>query len=301
MANYNGKVRGGSLNLRKTTSTSATKLASIPNNTPLAVETVSGQHDWFKTNYEGKSGYVVAQYIAITSGVGTCTVTTASGSLNIRKTPASNASIIYTAAKNSLLYLLDSTSVAGWYRVSSSSGTGWAMSSFLTIGGSGTETPVTPANLSVDQYIANLQSYCNCGWTYIGKGYDEKSKTTDCAHYPFHARNKQGGKGCTTEYDDHLSSKGLISDIGGYDGLQRGMEVFQQDMDDSSKKGHMGVYAGKITINGVEYHGVYQSCSSHNTIATVYNNGVPGDSGPNLTEMRAGKWKYWGWSKYVNH
>lgn len=301
MATYNGKVRGGSLNLRQTTSTSATKLASIPNNTPLTVETVSGQRDWFKTNYGGKSGYVLAQYIAITSGVGTCTVTTVSGSLNIRKTPSGSASVIYTAARNSLLYLLDSTSVTDWYRVSSSSGTGWAMSSFLTIGGNNTEPPVESTNLSVDEYIANLESFCNCGWTYMPSGCDTNKKTIDCAHYPYQARNRQGGKGCTTEYNNYLSSKGLISELGGYNGLQRGMEVFQQDTTDPSKKGHMGVYAGKIMIDGVEYHGVYQSCSSHNTIATVYNNGVPGDSGPNLTEMKAGRWKYWGWSKYVNH
>ena len=299
MAIYNGKVRGGSLNLRQTASTSATVLASIPNNTSLVLETVNGQNAWFKTSYNGENGYVVAQYIAITSGVDTCTVTTASGSLNIRKTPSSGASVIYTAARNSLLYLLDSTSITDWYRVSSSSGTGWAMSSFLTIGGNNTEPPST--NLSVDEYIANLQSFCNCGWTYMPSGCNTNNKTINCAHYPYKARNSQGGKDCTTEYNSYLSSKGLISDLGGYNSLQRGMKVFQQDAGDHSKKSHMGVYAGKIMINGVEYHGVYQSCSSHNTIATVYNNGVPGDSGPNLTEMKNGKWKYWGWSKYVDH
>ncbi len=31
-----------------------------------------------------------------------------------------------------------------------------------------------------------------------------------------------------------------------------------------------------------------------------YNNGDSEDSGPNLTGMN-NKWKYWGWSKYINH
>jgi hypothetical protein len=62
----------------------------------------------------------------------------------------------------------------------------------------------------------------------------------------------------------------------------------------------MGVYAGMQTINGKYQHAVYQSCSSHNTIDAMYNNGDSEDSGPNLTGMN-NKWKYWGWSKYINH
>lgn len=137
MATYTGKVRGGSLNMRQTCSTSATRLASIPNDTNLSVQTVSGQNDWFQTTYSGQTGYVAAQYIAVTSGVGTCTVTTQSGPLNIRKTPSTSATAIYTAAKGSTLYLLDTTSVSGWYRVSGASGTGWASSTYLTPGSTG--------------------------------------------------------------------------------------------------------------------------------------------------------------------
>lgn len=92
--------------------------------------------------------------------------------------------------------------------------------------------------------------------------------------------------------------KGKISS---YDDLKVGMEVFQQSSDDSTKKSHMGVYAGKVLLRGELKHAVYQSCSSHSNIATKYNDGVANDSGPNLTEMKAGRWKYWGWSKYVKH
>lgn len=140
MATFTGKVRGGSLNMRQSCSTSATRLASIPDGTTLSVQTVSGQNDWFQTSYSGKTGYVVAQYIAVTSGVSTCTVTTQSDPLNIRKTPTTSATAIYTAAKGSTLCLLDSASVSGWYRVSSASGTGWASSAYLTIGSTGGST-----------------------------------------------------------------------------------------------------------------------------------------------------------------
>lgn len=136
MANFNGYVRGGSLNLRETCNKSSERLASIPNGTNLTVNTDGATNAWFKTTYNGTTGYVMAEFIAITSGVPLCTVTTESGSLNIRQTPSTSAEKIYSAAKGSSLYLLDHSSVAGWYRVSSSSGTGWGSASYLTIGDS---------------------------------------------------------------------------------------------------------------------------------------------------------------------
>ena len=159
-------------------------------------------------------------------------------------------------------------------------------------GGGGT------GELTVDEYINNLEKWCNCGWKY-GNGYSPTNKTIDCAWYPYKARNDLGAHGCTSEYNSYLSSKGTISD-GNYDTLVRGMEVFQQDTTDPAKKGHMGVYAGKVNIGGTVQHAVYQSCSSHKTIATKYNDGVVGDSGPNLTAMNK-NWKFWGWSRYVKH
>ena len=135
MATYSGTVRGGALNLRKSCSTSAAKVASIPNGTALSVVPVSGNRDWMYTSYSGQAGYVLAPYIAVTTGASTCTVTTSSGSLNIRQTPSTSGTKLYAAAKGTTLYVLDTTSVSGWYQVSSSSGTGWAVSSYLTMGG----------------------------------------------------------------------------------------------------------------------------------------------------------------------
>lgn len=154
-------------------------------------------------------------------------------------------------------------------------------------------------NLSVSEYLDNLEGFCNGGWKY-GNGYNASTRKIDCAWYPYKARNGLGAHGCTTEYNGYLSEKGTIASIGGYDALEIGMEVFQQDPDEPTKKGHMGVYAGKRVLNGKYQHAIYQSCSSHNRIDAKYNNGVSTDSGPNLTGMNS-KWKYWGWSKYINH
>ena len=154
------------------------------------------------------------------------------------------------------------------------------------------------APLSVARFLENLERYCNAGWTYCGCGYSLSKKQVDCANYPYLARNRRGGQGCTTEYTRYLAQKGTIEALGGYDGLEVGMEVFQPDGKDPRKKGHMGVYAGKRVINGRLQHAVYQSCSGHRTIDARYNDGNPKDSGPNLTGMND-KWTDWGWSKFV--
>ncbi len=133
MEAFNGYVIGGALNMRATTSTSSDRLTQIPNGTNVTVSLVAGAPEWLSTSYGGYSGFVLAQYIAVTNSGGECTVTTESGGLNVREAPQTDATRIYVAARNSSLRLLDYTSYSGWYCVSSSEGTGWAQSQFLTI------------------------------------------------------------------------------------------------------------------------------------------------------------------------
>lgn len=126
-----GKVTGGNLYLRNSPSSSGASILLIPNNSDLVVWD-SGSDGWFSTEYNNNWGYVMSRYVAITKDGGTCKVNTVSGSLNVRQTPSTSATVIYTAAKNSILRLLDSSSVSGWYRVANGSGSGWAQSSYLS-------------------------------------------------------------------------------------------------------------------------------------------------------------------------
>lgn len=134
MATFTGKVVGGSLKLRISASTAASSLTQIPSGTSISVSTISNNQEWFSTSYGGHSGYVVAQYVAITTGGDACTVTTSSGSLNIRKSASTSASVIFTAAKGSTMRVLENPGT-GWLRVSNASGTGWGSSGFLTLVG----------------------------------------------------------------------------------------------------------------------------------------------------------------------
>lgn len=98
---------GGSLNLRQTPAANGNVLDRIPTGVQLTAEAVDGA--WYKVTYNGQTGYVMAKYL-IVSGSGTSSapaspvtsvsvnelqyeefryavVSTASGSLNVRKGP----------------------------------------------------------------------------------------------------------------------------------------------------------------------------------------------------------------------
>lgn len=135
MATYSGKVTGGTLKLRSSASTSSTQLATIPDATSLSVTTIPNDQEWFSTTYQSTSGYVMARWIAITSGGKAGVVSTTSGSLNIRARPSTDASVSFTLAKGASLRILES--ITGWYRIGCSSGTGWASSDYVKEDSSG--------------------------------------------------------------------------------------------------------------------------------------------------------------------
>ena len=139
MANFSGKVTGGTLAFRSSPGGNAISGKSpIPNNTSLNVSTFSGtgSNEWFTTSYSGSTGYVMSRWIAITSGgVNTATISTASGPLNIRATPSSGGSVSFTVAKGATVQILQGPT-SGFYRIGCSQGTGWGSAEFLTIGGS---------------------------------------------------------------------------------------------------------------------------------------------------------------------
>lgn len=148
MPTYNGKVIGGSLRLRSHPNITGNILASIPNDTTLSVSTIPNNQQWFSTAYSEQNGFVMARWIVITQdSLPAATVTTTSGSLNIRSYPSLEASVSFTAAKNAVVHVLDYTSGTGWYWISCPDGTGWAVYSFLTMQ---EEEPPTPE--SSEQY-----------------------------------------------------------------------------------------------------------------------------------------------------
>ena len=157
----------GSLNLRKSDSTNSSILTTIPRNATISV--LERGTTWSKVTYGGFIGYVMSKFLTFgnTSATpvptavpvvtpvpttvpnsGTARVTTASGSLNLRKEPASGNNIIARIPRNAIVQVL---SISGtWTRVSYNGHTGYVMSTFLTyINNAGATATPAPAVTAV--------------------------------------------------------------------------------------------------------------------------------------------------------
>ena len=144
--------------------------------------------------------------------------------------------------------------------------------------------------LTVAEFMENLDA--------IASDLEETYAVTDCAHYIYDARNEQGAYGASSELGYHVKFFGSIEDLGGYDYLIPGMQLFQgfrkTATSNSFYSSHIGVYAGKQLINGNRIPAVYQSSDSYPNLEKKYNK----TSGPNLTSL-SDHWNYWGWSKFI--
>lgn len=134
-------------------------------------------------------------------------------------------------------------------------------------------------------------------WKKIAASKDDYDKK-DCAGYIYAARNNQGATGATSEFTGQVKFFGSIKDLGGYDKLIPGMELFQgfrkTPTSNQFYSSHIGVYAGKQTLQGTLMPAVYQSSSSYPSLEKRYDK----TSGPNLTKL-GDSWNYWGWSKFI--
>ncbi|MBO4378981.1 MAG: SH3 domain-containing protein [Clostridia bacterium] len=151
----------GSLNLRKSDSTNSTILTTIPRNATISV--LERGTTWSKVTYGGFIGYVMSKFLTFgnssatpvptavpvvtpvptsTPNSGTARVTTASGSLNLRREPATGNNIIARIPQNAIVQVLGISGT--WTRVSYNGHTGYVMSTFLTYTGNAGAT-ATPA------------------------------------------------------------------------------------------------------------------------------------------------------------
>ncbi len=145
----------GGLNLRKSASTNATILMAIPRNSTVTV--LNKGAEWSYVTYGDKTGYVMNTYLTFSGTVAPTTipnvqvtptpiavvptptpsytapyavVTTASGSLNLRKSASSDATIL---AKIPRLATIKVLGIYGtWTQVSYNGTVGYVMSVFLT-------------------------------------------------------------------------------------------------------------------------------------------------------------------------
>lgn len=132
MATYNGQVTGGALNLRASASTSSTRLTQIPNRTNIVVSDYGGNASWYCTTYNNYSGFVLKKYVNILSSVATRTCFVTGGSLALRESPSTSATIL--AYIPNATQLSAQTHNSQWSSVSYNGVSGFVLSQYLSNG-----------------------------------------------------------------------------------------------------------------------------------------------------------------------
>lgn len=134
---YLSSLTSGSVNVRKSPNLDAEIYGSISSGTRTyytftGVGTTTNQREWLAVVYGNRYCYVYARYIG-GGGAGTWNHTvSANNGLNLRTYPStSSGSVICTLPNGTAVQIIDSTSVSGWYRITTSYGTGWVSAAYI--------------------------------------------------------------------------------------------------------------------------------------------------------------------------
>ncbi len=132
-------TQSGSLNMRTQGKTGSTILCTIPQYT--VIDVITKGDTWSRVKYAGYDGYVMTSFLTFITDANTpaptqdpntnlAQVTTLSGSLNLRKSASSGATILTTIPKGEKVTVLEKGST--WCKVIYLGKTGYVMTQYLT-------------------------------------------------------------------------------------------------------------------------------------------------------------------------
>jgi uncharacterized protein YvpB len=125
-ASYTYTVDATSLNVRSGPGTNYSRIGSLAQGSSVQVmERLA--NGWYKINYNGKTGYVSAQYIKTNEKLYRVNAT----SLIVRKGPGTNYGRIGSLKNGSVLNVIHKES-NGWYKISYNGGTGYVSGDYVT-------------------------------------------------------------------------------------------------------------------------------------------------------------------------
>ena len=124
-------VVADSVRLRAAANTGSAILAEL--NRGTAVSILGRQDGWYKVNYDGKTGYMSADYVTARSSAGDlrCVARVISDGLNLRSGAAASGAVLATASRGE--YVDVSGFENGWFRVQYSGKTGYMSGDHLTL------------------------------------------------------------------------------------------------------------------------------------------------------------------------
>jgi len=241
-----GVVTASTLHLRALPSADSSSLALVPSGT--YVEVLSAEKDgWYRVSYQGKSGYMFAEYLNVSplvsdsesssttssestpeSGIKNGKVTLTSGYLNIRSAPSTKGGKIGIIPNHTVLALEEH--VDGWYRITFRGISGYVAERYVVP----TDEKVLTDEEAVTALAELAVSFLGTPYVYGASGPD----SFDCSGFTSYIYRQAGcflnrtaaaqftGNGTAVEYED----------------LRTGDLVFFRETGSASAATHVGIY-----------------------------------------------------------
>ncbi len=238
-------VTADSVRLRAAANTGSAILAEL--NRGTAVSVLGRQDGWYKVNYDGKTGYMSADYVTARSSAGDlrCVARVISDGLNLRSGAAASGAVLATASRGE--YVDVSGFENGWFRVQYSGKTGYMSGDHLTLAAArpaapapapaAPTTPAVPASGTGAEIAALARSFVGkAPYVYGGAG----PAGFDCSGFTMYIYGQFGVRlphGAT----DQMRYGAAVD----RSQLQPGdLIFFHDDYYSSSTASHCGIYVG---------------------------------------------------------
>ena len=174
-------ITGDSVNFRKGPSTSYESLGKL--NKGYKVEYISTTNSWAKVKYNGKTGYVYAQYISQTGTQLNTTVKYVNcSSLNVRSGAGTSYSVLTSISLNTQVEVLSTSN--GWSKIKVGSTTGYVSSKYLSDTKTSSSSSSTNSNASTS--ASKLVTYAK---SFLGKPYvwgAQGPSSFDCSGFTYY-------------------------------------------------------------------------------------------------------------------
>ena len=228
-----GATTGSSLRMRAEASTASSIITTLDKNVAVAILDDSSE-GWYHVSYNGNSGYVSADYLAVDQdNIFTAYGRTNGDTINVRSTPSVDGDVAGTLNQSSIVTV--NGFVDGWYSVTCKYGTeGYIRSDLLDL----TSSATTSASGSA--MVNTAMQYQGTRYRYGGSS----PSGFDCSGFTMYVAGQHGVSLPHTATGQWQSGKG--TKVWAISALQPGDLVFFCDPSRSLGKAcsHAGIYIG---------------------------------------------------------
>lgn len=231
-----GSISGSSVIMRSSASTSSEIVTTLDKGTSVSILDTSDD-DWYKVSYNGKTGYVSADYVAVDQdGSFTAPGMVNSDNVNIRSAASADASVVETIDKGTLLTVTGLQN--GWYSVTCQYGTkGFIRSDLVNLTADADDNSNDNAGSKV---VTTAKRYLGTRYVYGGSS----PSGFDCSGFTMYVYRQYGYSlphTATGQWQTSVGKKVYSSS-----NLQTGDLVFFCDPSRSNGKtcSHAGIYIG---------------------------------------------------------